>query len=142
MESMATSPGILVPLDGSPLAEQALPYAEALLAPGAELTLLEVVAEPESVYGMSGRLLVPVEDAQRMLEHQAHEYLQKVEATLCDEQPRVRLEVTRGNPTVEILRVAEQGVALIAMTTHGRWNAGFLAASPIGWRAARRCRCS
>jgi nucleotide-binding universal stress UspA family protein len=121
MESEATLPCILVPLDGSPLAEQALPYAQALLAPGAELTLLDVVEEPEPVHGMSGRLLVPVEDAQRMLEHQAHEYLQKVEATLRGAQTRVRLEVARGDPAVEILRVAaEQGVALIAMTTHGR----------------------
>ncbi len=98
MESVATSPGILVPLDGSPLAEQVLPYAQALLAPGAELTLLDVVEEPEAIHGMSGRLLVPVEDAQRVLEHQAHEYLQKAEATLHGEQPQVRLEVTRGDP--------------------------------------------
>ena len=108
MESESTPPGILVPLDGSPLAEQVLPYAQALLAPGAELTLLDVVEEPEPIHGMSGRLLVPVEDAQRMLERQAHEYLQKAEATLRGEQPQVRLEVTRGNPTVEILRVAAE----------------------------------
>jgi nucleotide-binding universal stress UspA family protein len=121
MESESTPPGILVPLDGSPLAEQALPYAQALLAPGAELTLLEVVEESEPIYGMSGRLLAPVEDVQHMLEGQAHEYLQKAAAALRHEQLRVRREIARGNPAVEILRVAaEQEVDLIAMTTHGR----------------------
>ena len=45
MTSEPTTPGILVPLDGSPLAEQVLPYAQALLAPGAALTLLEVVED-------------------------------------------------------------------------------------------------
>jgi nucleotide-binding universal stress UspA family protein len=138
MASEATSPGILVPLDGSPLAEQVLPYAQALLAPGAELTLLEVVEEPEPVYGMSGRLLVPVEDVQHMLEQQAHEYLQKAEATLGGAQPRVRLEVARGDPAVEILRVAaEQGVALIAMTTHGRGALGRWVFGSVADRVAR-----
>jgi nucleotide-binding universal stress UspA family protein len=33
---------ILVPLDGSKLAEQAIPYAEKLAAPGCQLILLEV----------------------------------------------------------------------------------------------------
>jgi nucleotide-binding universal stress UspA family protein len=125
MESEATSPSILVPLDGSSLAEQALPYAQALLAPGAELTLLEVVEESEPIHGMSGRLLAPVEDVQRMLERQAHNDLEKAEATLRGEQTPVRLVVARGNPAVEILRVAaEQGVDLIAMTTHGRGALG------------------
>jgi nucleotide-binding universal stress UspA family protein len=121
MASGATSPGILVPLDGSPLAEQVLPYAQALLGPGAELTLLDVVEEPESIHGMSGRFLVPVEDVQRMLERQAHDYLQKVESTLRGDQLQARLEVTRGDPAVEILRVAaKRETELIAMTTHGR----------------------
>ena len=138
MESEATSPDILVPLDGSPLAEQALPYAQALLATGAELILLEVVEEPGPIHGMSGRLLVPVEDAQRMLERQAHEYLQKAEATLRGDQPQARLEVTRGNPTVEILRVAaEQGIELIAMTTHGRGALGRWVFGSVADRVAR-----
>ena len=138
MESVTTSPGILVPLDGSPLAEQALPYAQALLTPGAELTLLDVVEEPEAIHGMSGRLLVSVEDAQRMLEHQAREYLQKPEATLRGAQTPVRLEVARGDPAVEILRVAaEQGVALIAMTTHGRGALERLVFGSVADRVAR-----
>ena len=138
MESEATPPGILVPLDGSPLAEQALPYAQALLAPGAELTLLEVVEKPEPVHGMSGRLLVPVEDVQRMLERQAHDDLEKAEATLRGAQPRARLEVARGNPAEEILRVAaEQEVDSIAMTTHGRGALGRWLFGSVADRVAR-----
>jgi nucleotide-binding universal stress UspA family protein len=138
MESEATPPGILVPLDGSPLAEQALPYAQALLAPGAELTLLEVVENPEPIHGMSGRLIVPVEDVQRMLERQAHDDLKKAEATLRGAQPRARLEVAGGNPAEEILRVAaEQGVDLIAMTTHGRGAFGRWVFGSVADRVAR-----
>ena len=138
MESESIPPGILVPLDGSPLAEQALPYAQVLLPPGGELILLEVVENLEPIHGMSGWLLVPVEDVQRMFERQAHEYLQKAEATLRGEQPHARLEVVSGNPAVEILRVAaERGVDLIVMTTHGRGALGRWVFGSVADRVAR-----
>jgi nucleotide-binding universal stress UspA family protein len=138
MKSESIPHGILVPLDGSPLAEQALPYAQALLAPGAELTLLEVVEEPESIHGMSGRLLVPIEDLQRMLERQAHADLEKAKSTLGSESLPVQLEVTRGDPAEEILRVAgERQVELIAMTTHGRGALGRWVFGSVADRVAR-----
>ena len=138
MESKSTPQRVLVPLDGSPRAQQALPYAQALVAPGGALTLLKVVEPPESIYGMSGRLLVSVEDAQRMLEFQAHDDLQKAEATLHGEPPLVRLEVTRGGPAEEILRVAdEREIDLIAMTTHGRGALGRWVFGSVADRVAR-----
>ncbi len=87
---------ILVPLDGSDLAERALPYAEALAAPGCELILLEVG---------------PAEDEFGALErHQGS----------C-----ARLETAIGDPAEQILQVArEMGVGLIVMTTHGRGALG------------------
>ena len=139
MESVATPPGILVPLDGSPLAEQVLPYAQALLAPGAELTLLEVVEEPEA----DPRHVRPAPRAGRGCAAHARATGPRVsperaEATLRGERPRVRLEVTRGDRTVEILRVAaEQGVALIAMTTHGRGALGRWVFGSVADRVAR-----
>jgi nucleotide-binding universal stress UspA family protein len=121
MESGATPPGILVPLDGSSLAEQVLPYAQALLAPGAALTLLEVVEDVEPVYGVRGRLLVPVEDARRLFEHRAQDDLKRAEEKLHGERTAVHVEVVGGDPTEQILRVAAaREVELIAMTTHGR----------------------
>ena len=138
MESKSTLPGILVPLDGSPLAEQALPYAQALLAPGGELTLLKVVEEPDPIHGMRGQPLVPAEDVQGMLERQAHDDLKRAEATLHGQRPHVRLEVVGGNPAVEILRVAaERGVDLIAMTTHGRGALGRWVFGSVADRVAR-----
>ena len=129
---------VLVPLDGSALAEQALPYAQALVAPGGALTLLKVVEPSESIHGLSGRLLVSVEDAQRMLEFQAHEELQKAEATLHGEPPLVRQEVTRGDPAEEILRIAaEREVDLIVMTTHGRGAFGRWFFGSVADRVAR-----
>ena len=138
MESESTPHGVLVPLDGSPLAEQALPYAQALVAPGAALTLLQVVETPEPIHGMSGRLLAPIEDVERMLEQQAHDDLQKTVTTLHGKLPPVHLEVTRGDPAVEILRVAAgRQVDLTAMTTHGRGALGRWVFGSVADRVAR-----
>jgi nucleotide-binding universal stress UspA family protein len=41
---------VLVPLDGSPLAEKALPYAQAILTPQGRLTLLSVVDVPRPAF--------------------------------------------------------------------------------------------
>jgi nucleotide-binding universal stress UspA family protein len=88
---------ILVPLDGSNLAEQALPYAEKLAAPGCQLILLEV--------GEVG------DDDVNALERHAG----------CD----FRLESAVGDPAEQILQVARDlGVEMIVMTTHGRGAVG------------------
>ena len=42
---------ILVPLDGSPLSQQALAYAQALATSPTEVVLLEVIRDPEPVRG-------------------------------------------------------------------------------------------
>ena len=89
---MMTQP-ILVPLDGSNLAEQALPYAEKLAEPGCQLILLEV--------GEVG------DDDVSALERHAG----------CD----FRLESAVGDPAEQILQVARDlGVGMIVMTTRGR----------------------
>jgi nucleotide-binding universal stress UspA family protein len=87
---------ILVPLDGSDLAERALPYAEALAAPGCQLILLEVGQDEEEF-----TLLDRHSDS-------------------C-----ARLETATGDPAQTILQVARDlGVGLIVMTTHGRGALG------------------
>lgn len=87
---------ILVPLDGSDLAERALPYAEALAAPGCELILLEVG---------------PAEDEVGALARHGGS---------CG-----HLETAVGDPAEQILQGARaMGVGLIVMTTHGRGSLG------------------
>jgi nucleotide-binding universal stress UspA family protein len=92
---MMTQP-ILVPLDGSELAEQALPYAQKLAEPGCQLILLEVGQD---------------EDDLGLLERHADS---------C-----ASLETAVGDPAEQILRVAQDlNVGLIVMTTHGRGALG------------------
>ena len=113
---------VLVPLDGSPLAEQAL--ARALdVAEGGNPTLLLLRAAEAS--GWPG--LDPTEEQIRVV-HEAEEYLSAVQARLADRGVRkVETSVWYGPPASAIVEAARVGKAdLIVMTTHGRSGLGRL----------------
>jgi nucleotide-binding universal stress UspA family protein len=117
---------ILLPLDGSELAEQALPLALALAErAGAELILAQSIASAAMAlanpygYGVG---------AAELLEHVqagAQAYLEDVGQRLADGRLTVRTEV-RLEPAAEaILDVASEKQAdLIVMSTHGRSGVG------------------
>lgn len=111
---------ILVPLDGSPLAEAALPHAEALAkSEGAELILLRVAVTP-------ARYLFAHNPAEgnniiHMIEREAEDYMKEEVAKLRSEGVKVTGITRDGTPPEEILEVAEETHAdVIAMSTHGR----------------------
>ena len=112
---------MLVPLDGSELAEAVLPHVKTLAKQqGIEQmdVVLFGVAEPSvgSVYYIPN---VPT-----TLE-EMKEYLAKIEKRLKDAGLTVRSEVRRGNPTEQIIEYAgENPFNLIVMSTHGRSGLG------------------
>jgi nucleotide-binding universal stress UspA family protein len=111
---------ILVPLDGSELAEQILPLVTPLARSfDAELCLFRV-AVPLAVFAMSTDVMIQA-TLWDLAEQEACEYLETVGASLSKEGLRVRL-LTGVTPIADaILRMAEEyNVGLIAMTTHGR----------------------
>jgi len=114
---------ILVPLDGSDLAEKVLPHAIALAkGSGAEVTLATVV---ELNLGAAGAKLDAFPQAaaeQKMaLRGEAMVYLQKVQRDLKDQGVRTDAVVLDGDVAIQIITYAEQkGFDLIAMATHGR----------------------
>ncbi|MFQ5846902.1 MAG: universal stress protein [Candidatus Methylomirabilales bacterium] len=110
---------ILVPLDGSQLAERILPHVETIAkSTGAEVVLLrttdprhgEIAAEAAT----EGRKWLESDQAQ------AAKYLEGVAKRLKDAGVTTRVEVLVGEPAVEILTAAEhENVDLIAMMSHG-----------------------
>lgn len=110
---------ILVPLDGSKLAEGIVPTAEGLAKiHNSEVTLIRVALAHT----------FPGTDA---VEHQVHvvreaeEYLAKVEANLKSVGVKVNSVVRYGNDAQEIIDHAkDRGFDLIAMSTHGRTGLG------------------
>lgn len=140
---------ILVPLDGSELAERALSHAQGLAKThGATVHLLRVLTHhpsgghsrgggqtgdgaagtraglaigiPSDLGGSSSRSL---ELARQLLEAQleeAQEYLEHMAARLKDEGIVVETELLEGEPHERIVEHAKQhGVDIIVMSTHG-----------------------
>lgn len=117
---------VLVPLDGSQLAESILPFAEKVAGPEAELVLLRVV-EPLSAGEVMASAGVVTPDALLARELDAKHYLAGVELRLKSQGLRVERRLQVGHAAEEILAVARAARAdLIAMTTHGRSGLGRL----------------
>ena len=124
---------MLLPLDGTPLAEQILEPAVALagLIPGAEVILVRAIhalvpaeAVPDTRDSeKEARTLVGQLDAmQARLREEAQRYLDGVAGRLQARGLRARTEVVaEDHPAVAILREAErQRAGVIALETHGR----------------------
>ena len=109
---------ILVPLDGSALAEQALGIAEQMMDSEVDLILLRVGSD--------------LEEAQDYLEERAREY----------EGKRVQVLVTEGSVAEQIIEVTERTQAgLIIMTTHGAGGLGRWLMGSVAERVVRHAPC-
>ncbi|MBI5877662.1 MAG: universal stress protein [Chloroflexi bacterium] len=114
---------ILVPLDGSQLAESILPHVSTLALCGkAEVVLLRVHVRPVNTYGMldAGDLPLTPEDEQAD-RRKALDYLKTVAQSLIAAGVPARPLVCDGTVAEAILQIADaEGADLIAMSTHGR----------------------
>lgn len=113
---------IMLTLDRSGLAEQAIPHAVALAKSfGASLEVVSVVPLPGS-----DATAVTGADIDWELEVATYEeYLSGVMARIADEGIPATSEIRRGNIAEEILRHADEAqVDLIVMSTHGRSGLG------------------
>jgi nucleotide-binding universal stress UspA family protein len=111
---------ILVPLDGSKVAEGVLPHAKALAySEGAELILLTVGANPAVDFAFSDPGLA--QSAVSEQEERSKKYVTEVEHQLQAAGFKTSTVLRVGSVAEVILGVAEElGVDCIAMSTHGR----------------------
>jgi nucleotide-binding universal stress UspA family protein len=114
---------ILVPLDGSQLAEESLSYARQIVDPKGRITLVTAVDMPEvASYAYYPAVSLPkyeqvIED---MLPAARH-YLEGIATQLNDGKLTVAFEAHMGNPAEVICETAEKHhVDAIVMSTHGR----------------------
>lgn len=132
---------VLVPLDGSKMAESVLPHVEALIKQrGAELvnvTLLKVCEEPfvTSDYPEGETELSWDEHIKRMtnrVRELAEQYLSGIEKQLNEAGVKVHSEVRLGKPADEIVDYSNNNhVNLIMMATHAYSRLGQLAADSV-----------
>jgi nucleotide-binding universal stress UspA family protein len=116
---------ILVPLDGSNLAEMALRHAVALArAKGYGLALLRLVTRPAPV-GLMALRVSPTTDVWQGWDQELSDdrhYLEAVADRLRSQCLDVQVALVEDEPALGIVSYAERHpeVALIAMSTHGR----------------------
>lgn len=135
---------ILVPLDGSTLAEVVLPHAvEVAQAQGLSLVLLRAVpslaATVTASWGMPPSIIEP---EQWDLEvGKAHNYLDAQAARLRETGLEVQTTVIEDEPATTIVRYAEQHpcVKLVAMSTHGRSGLGRWFYGSVAERVLHSC---
>ena len=153
---------ILVPLDGSPMSEAALPYAAAIAGPlNATIHLLQVVALPSGRSGGTWRAAAAFmaqvrlprseEDVERdhhpvyreaemaSEEAEAKRTLMPAAERLQEQNIATEVAVAFGRPAGGILRYAEEKhIDLIVMCTHGEGGPDAYAYGPTADRVARR----
>jgi nucleotide-binding universal stress UspA family protein len=120
---------IVVPLDGSKLAECALPYAEEIASKtGAEVVLISVTERVQGYKTMRDPTqplevdFIPVGVGK--MEKQATKYMDKIVKKFESKGVKVTQEVLLGNPAEEIIIYAElKKCDLIIMASHGRGGA-------------------
>lgn len=135
---------VLVPLDGSEIAEKALGYARHITDPdGGRITLLTALDVPEyppAMYYPAGVATYEI-NQQTMNEQiipQAQEYLLRMAQSLKDAGYNVQVEAIIGEPAMTIVEHAEKhSVEAIVMSTHGRtgfsrWLFGSVALKVLG----------
>lgn len=110
---------ILLPLDGSAVSEQALPYAVAQAERfGAELILLRVVEPFPHVRGLSAG------DLSRIRQQTAEwtrTYLKRLATSVREQGVTVQMATLEGRPNLAILEFSETNqVDLIVICTRGR----------------------
>lgn len=114
---------ILVPLDGSKLAEEALQPAIDILGSEGTITLVSAVDVPEiPIYSYYPPATIPdYEAAKKDLLPQARIYLEGVAKKIARDHLNVTIEAQIGEPAEIILKAAEKHhVDAIVMSTHGR----------------------
>jgi nucleotide-binding universal stress UspA family protein len=158
---------ILVPLDGSSLAERALSCASMLAqALPAELVLLRAFWIPPDVLARMGEAAAELDVIAGQLEAEAEDYLSALAEQLAEAGLDVRHVVERGPAAETILEHARQEhISHIVMATHGysglrRWTHGSVAERVLqtatvplllvrvgeqdvekDWRQPMSCRC-
>lgn len=129
---------VLVPLDGSPVAETIVPFILGIAGPlDMEVVLLRVV-EPIQPVVIEGSRHIEVEDVE-VRRTDAEKYLAPLAVELRNEGVKVESRVRRGNAVDQIVAAArETGADLIAMSTHGRGGLGRLVFGSVAQAVLRQ----
>ncbi len=142
---------ILVPLDGSNLAEKAIPHAvnlangkkdvEIVILHIAQSSMDFIIPYVAEVGGLADPTTLQLEEADALNEKRIEEYLNKIVSSLKEQGLNVKSDVVTGSPANTIVEYADKNKCdIIVMSTHGRsglarWYLGSVADKVV--RAAK-----
>lgn len=114
---------VLVPLDGSQLAEKALPIARQVVQSGGEIILMTAANDAVPLINLDPDTPAASEDAVYIQSSmpRVQEYLEHTGRKLQLNGYQVSIEVVAAEPAEAIVQIAEQRrVDMVIMSTHGR----------------------
>jgi len=140
---------ILLPLDGSEFAAEALPHAEAMaFSSQAKLVLFQVVEEIQDfALEQTKSLGIPTvahdESKQNQALDAAQSYLDELIASLRHRQIDASADMGSGDPATAIVEYARhEGVDLIVMSTHGRTGLARWAYGSVAHKVLQAAPCA
>jgi nucleotide-binding universal stress UspA family protein len=131
---------IVVPLDGSGLAEKILPHAEALArSMDIKIVLLRAYELPAASYYESDMYMPDWGDLARIVRENAQEYLDELQQRLeAEGLRRVSTLLIQGDAARSIIDIAKETPEnLVALCTHGRSGVGRLVLGSVADRVVR-----
>ncbi len=133
---------ILIPLDGSPLAEQALHQIPHLAAEGAQVTLVQVVRAPLPIVAPEMAVPIPATGLEEA-KAEAAAYLQTEASALAAHQVATDIAVIEGNDVAQsvVAYAKAHGVDVIVMSTHGRGGLSRLVFGSAAEEVVRHAPC-
>ena len=133
---------ILVPLDGSKLAEKAIPYATELCKGATEVTLFQVVHLPLPLAAPDVSMATPLPDPNE-LRQEALDYLEEIAKGLREDGVNVKTDTIERDVVAEaiVAYAEENGIDLIVMTTHGRSGFSRLVFGSVAESVVRHAPC-
>jgi nucleotide-binding universal stress UspA family protein len=132
---------ILVPLDGSPLAESGLPFIKSLAGQlSAEVVLTRVIVPLTLLYGE--QYIPSTAPVMEKVEEEAANYLAGLQKRLQKGGLSVRTIIDDGYPVEAIASAAEEsGAGMIALTSHGRTGPVRTVLGSVADGLVRQARC-
>jgi nucleotide-binding universal stress UspA family protein len=133
---------ILVPLDGSELAEKAIPYATELCKGETEVILFQVIHIPLPLAAPDASIAVPMPDPQELIDD-ALAYLKGIAESLRKDGVNAKAVANEQDVTADaiIAYAKENDVDLIVMTTHGRSGLSRLVFGSVAESVVRHTPC-
>lgn len=127
---------VLVPIDGSKLADEALRFALETL-PDAEITVLHVIGGPSPMMGEATRVALE-ESPEHGGDEAAEELLEEARKIGAEYDTEIRTQVATGHPAREIVLVAED-YDMVVIGSHGSTIVERLFVGNVAETVFRRC---